>query len=201
MNTRNRTSSEYIGYGLYFYFSGLSLRKTSQRLSSCFIKRNHVSVWNWIQKYKPKKIFERKKKIEEFIIDETLIKIGSELIWLWVAIGLESKEILGIRISKERNMLLAEQFISSLVKIHGQHPVSTDGGTWYPQACRFLRLHHHIHSSYEKSIIERTIQYIKDRTECFDDYFPCRKKNCKLLHVWNWLNLFAGYTYILDYMF
>ena len=81
MNTRNRTSSEYIGYGLYFYFSGLSLRKTSERLSSCFIKRNHVSVWNWIQKYKPKKIFERKKKIEEFIIDETLIKIGSELIY------------------------------------------------------------------------------------------------------------------------
>ena len=42
------------------------------------------------QKYKPKKIFERKKKIEEFIIDETLIKIGSELIdmalgcyWTW----------------------------------------------------------------------------------------------------------------------
>ena len=121
MNTRNRTSSEHIGYGLYFYFSGLSLRKTSERLSSCFIKRNHVSIWNWIQKYKPKKIFERKKKIEEFIIDETLIKIGSELIWLWVAIGFESKEILGINISKERNMLLAERFISSLVGIHGQH--------------------------------------------------------------------------------
>src|SRR5215212_7668745 len=68
----------------------------------------------------------RKKKIEEFIIDETLIKIGSELIWLWVAIELESKEILGISISKERNMLLAERFISSLVGIHGQHPVSTD---------------------------------------------------------------------------
>jgi len=42
-------------------------------------------------------------------------------------------------------MLLAERFISSLVGIHGQHPVSTDGGTWYPQACRFLRLLHHIH--------------------------------------------------------
>jgi putative transposase len=66
---------------------------------------NHVSIWNWIQKYKPKKIFERKKKIEEFIIDVTLIKIGSELIWLWVAIELVSKEILGINsISKERNI-------------------------------------------------------------------------------------------------
>jgi hypothetical protein len=31
-------------------------------------------------KYRPKKIFERKKKIKEFIIDEKLIKIGSELI-------------------------------------------------------------------------------------------------------------------------
>ncbi|HEY6535406.1 MAG TPA: hypothetical protein VIY08_06360 [Candidatus Nitrosocosmicus sp.] len=29
---------------------------------------------------------------------------------------------------------------------------------WYPQACRFLNLLHHIHSSFEKSIIERTIQ-------------------------------------------
>ena len=40
----------------------------------------------------------RKKKIEEFIIiDETLIKISSELKWFWVvAIELESKEILGI---------------------------------------------------------------------------------------------------------
>ena len=42
----------------------------------------------------------------------------------WVAIDLESKEILGIGISKERNMLLSERFISSLVKIHGQHPFS-----------------------------------------------------------------------------
>jgi hypothetical protein len=30
----------------------------------------------------PKKMFERKKKIKEFIIDETLIKIGSELIYI-----------------------------------------------------------------------------------------------------------------------
>jgi hypothetical protein len=88
-------------------------------------------------------------------------------------------------------MLIAERFISSLVQIHGKHPVSTDGGTWYPQACRFLNVDHHIHSSLEKSLIERTMQYIKDRTESFDDYFPCKLKNCKLKHVQNWLNLFA----------
>ena len=61
-------------------------------------------------------------------------------------------------------MFVAERFLSDIVDKHGQHPVSTDGGTWDPQACRFLKLNHHIHSSYEKSIIERTMQYIKDRS-------------------------------------
>jgi putative transposase len=89
-------------------------------------------------------------------------------------------------------MLVAERFIiASLINKFGKCPVSTDGGTWYPQACQFLDVEHHIHSSFEKSIIiERTIQYIKDRTEGFDDYFPCGKKKCKLKHVINWFNLF-----------
>ncbi len=192
VNSRNRTPSEYIGYGLYFYFSGLSLRRTSERLA-CFVKRNHVSIWNWIQKYNPQKIASKKKKVDEFIIDETVIKVGSEVIWLWVAIEPKDKQILALSISKERNMFVAERFLSGLVRIHGRHPVSTDGGTWYPMACRFLKLKHHIHSPYEKSIIERTMQYIKDRTESFDDYFPCRVKNCKLKHVMNWLNLFVDH--------
>ncbi len=194
VSSRNRTPSMYIGYGLYFYFSGLSLRRTSQILSSHFIKRNHVSIWNWIQKHKPQRISSRKKEFEEFAVDETLLKIGSELAWLWwIAIEPANKEILSISISKERNMFVAKRFLSGLLEEHGEHPVSTDGGTWYPQACRFLRVEHHIHSSYEKSIIERTMQYIKDRTECFDDYFPCKKKKCKLKHVINWLNLFADF--------
>jgi len=90
-------------------------------------------------------------------------------------------------------MFVAERFISGLVNAYGKHPASTDGGTWYPQACRFLKLDHHIHSPLEKSLMERTMQYIKDRTESFDDYSPCKKKKCKLKHVIKWLNLFADF--------
>ncbi len=91
-------------------------------------------------------------------------------------------------------MFVVKRFLFSLLEEHGEHPVSTDGGVWYPQACRFLGVGHHIHSSYKKSIIiERTMQYVKDRTECFDDYFPRKKKKCKLKHVINWLNLFADF--------
>jgi putative transposase len=189
---RNKTPSEYVYYGLHLYFSGLSLRKVSERLS-IVVKRNHVTIWNWIQKFQPKKIISKSKSISEFIVDETLFKVGSDYVWLWVAIEPTNRQILSLSISKERNMFVAERFIADLVKDHGKHAVSTDGGTWYPQACMFLKLKHHIHSTLEKSLIERTMQYIKDRTENFDDYFPCRIKNCKLKHVRNWLRLFVDY--------
>ena len=42
-------------------------------------------------------------------------------------------------------MFVAERFISDVIKNHGKHPVSTDGGTWYPQACQSIKLKHHIH--------------------------------------------------------
>ena len=133
--TRNRTPSKYIGYGLYLYFLGLSTRNVTKALSFLHIvKRSHVSIWNWIQKYKPHKISAKRTKTSEFIVDETAIKAGSELIWLWVAIEPENRQILALSITKERNMFVAERFLSGLVKIHGNHPVSTDGGTWYPQA-------------------------------------------------------------------
>jgi len=89
-------------------------------------------------------------------------------------------------------MFVAEDFIRSLVEKYGRHTVYTDGGTWYPQACNFLHLKHTLHSSLEKSLIERVMQYFKDRTESFDDYYPCTTKNnnCDLLHVYNWIKLF-----------
>ena len=147
-----------------------------------------------MQNYRPRRIISTKRRISEYVVDETLLKVGSEYTWLWVATEPKSREILALNVSKERNMFVAERFLSGLVKVHGKHPVSTDGGgTWYPQACRFLKLKHHIHSPYEKSIIGRTMQYIKDRTESFDDYFPCKLKNCKLKHVKNWLNLIVDY--------
>jgi len=89
-------------------------------------------------------------------------------------------------------MFVAERFLSRVLDKYGLHQVSSDGdGNWYPQACKFLKLNHHLHSSFGKSIIERTIQYIKDRTDNFDDYFPCKKNKCKLNHVKQWLKLFV----------
>ena len=58
-----------------------------------------------------------------------MIKVGSEYIWLWVAIEPENREILALNVSKKRNMFVAERVLSGLVRVYGKHPVSTDGGT------------------------------------------------------------------------
>jgi putative transposase len=71
---------------------------------------------------------------------------------------------------------VAERFLSRLLKEHGRYHVSTAGETWYLHACRLLRIKHHLLSPYEKSIIERKMQYIKDRTECFIDFLLLAKE-------------------------
>lgn len=58
---------------------------------------------------KSQKISMKRTQIAEYIIDETIIKVGSEYIWLWVAIEPKDKEILEITVSKERNICLLLQ--------------------------------------------------------------------------------------------
>jgi putative transposase len=84
-------------------------------------------IWYWIQEFDPKYVFPNKKKKSRitaaFIIDETQIQIGSNEAWLWVAIEPIRRTILGVYISRHRNMIVAESFLRSLVKLYGKHIV------------------------------------------------------------------------------
>ena len=133
----------------------MSLRNTSNALEPLKDQqRSHVSVWNLIQRFGSLQIYKRK-WVSAFIIDETVIQIGSQHFRLWICVEPIHNSVLGIYISKERKMFVA-MFIKSLVEKYGSHTVYTDGGTWwYPQACICLHLKHQIHSSLEKSLIER----------------------------------------------
>ena len=97
-NKRNRTPSEYIDYGLYLYFLGLSLRNVIKALSYMnIVKRSHVTIWNWIQKFHPKKkSLAERKEVSEYIVDETVLKAGSENIWLWIATEPENGQFLAL---------------------------------------------------------------------------------------------------------
>jgi putative transposase len=189
---RTKTSTVIVMYSLYLYFLGLSLRNTSKALIIFKDeKRSHVSVWNWIQRFSEYQIYKRK-RVSAFIIDETIIQIGNQHFWLWFCIEPIHSSVLGIYISEERNMLVAEKFLRSLVEKYGKHTVYTDGGTWYHEACNVIGLKHYLHSPFQKSLMERVNQYLKDRIESFDDYYPCMQIECNLLHVYNWIQFFVS---------
>src|SRR5919197_2475101 len=124
MFERNRTRPFLIRYALYLYFLGLSLRSTSKALEP-FVDRSYVAIWYWIQEFDPKHVYpnKRKTRITAFIIDETQIQIGYNEAWLWVAVEPIHRQILGVYISRHRNMLVTELFLKSLIKLYGKHTV------------------------------------------------------------------------------
>ncbi len=77
-------------------------------------RRSHVSVWKWVQHYKPERISFKRRKISKFIIDETQIKVGQDYFWIRVAIESIDKVILRTYISLERSILIAEEFLHSI---------------------------------------------------------------------------------------
>ena len=60
------------------------------------------------------------------------------------------------------------------------------------EECNVLRLKHYLHSSFEKSLMERVNQYFNDRTKGFHDYSPCMQNDCNLFHVYHWIQFFVS---------
>lgn len=74
-------------YALYLYFLGLSFRSTAKALDPFIQQRSHVAVWDWVQqRFKPSNLYFKQTQVTAFIIDETMLQIGSDQAWLWVAV-------------------------------------------------------------------------------------------------------------------
>ena len=100
---------KYNMYSLYLYFLGLSLRNTSKALDIFDDeKRSHIAIWNWIQRFGSCQIYNKRKRVSSFIIDETIIQIGNNNnhYRLWICIELVHKSVLGIYISHKKETCL-----------------------------------------------------------------------------------------------
>jgi len=62
---------------------------------------------------------------------------------------------------------------------YGRKPIWTDEGVWYPEACRMLRLEHHVYPVQWKNLMERINRPLKDKLENFDDLFQCLKEGVR----------------------
>lgn len=105
-------------------------------------------------------------KVMEFIIYKTMLKVSNECVWLCVAIEPIDKIIPRIHMSVKRSMIVLNylfmNYQQSMVKRSNLYPLIEALGI--RRLCKFLKLEHHLHSTFEKGIIEKTVQYVKDRT-------------------------------------
>ena len=86
--SRTRTSPAIVSYGLYLYFSSRSFRLAAKCLSSYILKRSHVAIWKWVQKYSDcadRFLRTDKRLVRVIFVDETLLQIDGKDHWLWVA--------------------------------------------------------------------------------------------------------------------
>ncbi|MFP3296970.1 MAG: DDE-type integrase/transposase/recombinase [Vulcanisaeta sp.] len=162
----------------------MSLRRASHVLEP-IIKSSHVAIWKWIQKYSFVFDFDvDKHDVNSIFVDETEINVGGKKAWLWVAYEPQLKAFLSFYISWLQNSLDAYYFIRRLVKKYG-------GKTIYTELFGTLMhagVDHVVYEQSLKNLMERMNEHIKDRTEAFDDLFPCRKP--KFEHVKNWFKAF-----------
>src|SRR5918996_2972177 len=92
--------------------------------------------------------------------------------WLWIAYEPNQNKCLMLHLSRERTIFVCYQFFRQL---RNRKIIYTDGARRYNYACKWLRLKHHVYDTGLKNMMERFVQQIKYRTECFDGYFPCRR--------------------------
>jgi putative transposase len=58
---------------------------------------------------------------------------------LWIAIEFKIKGPSNKNIQRVKYVFVVERLLSNVMEAYGGQPVSTDGGTWYPQSCPFLK--------------------------------------------------------------
>ena len=140
---RERTPLLVMAYGVYLYYCSRSLRLASRCLDP-IVHRSHVSIWNWVQRFGPlaKKFCTDRRRVREIFIDETLIRFRGREYWLWIAYEPRLDRVLMMHLSVERTILVCYFFLKRVRRRYGLKPIATDGGAWYPEACRWLRLEH-----------------------------------------------------------
>ena len=136
---RTRTYPAVVSYGLYLYYISRSFRLAAKCLSSFIVKRSHVTIWKWIQRYVflADRFRIDRHKIRQIFVDETLVKIDGLEYWLWIAY--EPNECLFDDASIEGKDNFCMLSVLQAVRYkYGMKPIFIDGAHWYNTACRLL---------------------------------------------------------------
>jgi putative transposase len=157
---RERTSLPLMLYGVYVYLCSNSLRRAS-RILEPMMERSHEAIRQWVQRLAPvcDGFDVDRRLVSSIFVDETMIKVKGRQAWLWVAFEPGLRAFLAFRVSYHPQSIPdAYLFLKELRSRYGRKPIWTDGGAWYPEACRWARLEHRVYGQELKNLVERMNQ-------------------------------------------
>ena len=85
----------------------------------CFgVDRSHQAIWQWVHRYADSVPDPPSAAPSRIAVDETAVQVGTEWYWLYAAIDLDSKLLLGVRLSQRRGSSPAAAFLAALKAQH-----------------------------------------------------------------------------------
>jgi putative transposase len=122
-----RIPTKQIASSLNLYYDGSSVRAIGRHLHQ---ENGHTpstaSIYEWVQKYSQyltDSIKDYHPNVgNEWIADETVLKIGGQQVWLWDIIDTRSRFLLASRLSTSRTTRDAQILIDRAIKTAGKEP-------------------------------------------------------------------------------
>lgn len=97
------TPSALRALGVRLHSMGLSLRETAAVLEVFGVQRSHQAVWQWVHQFADSVPDPPSASPTRVAVDETAVQVGTEWYWLYAAIDLDSKLLLGVHLSPRRS--------------------------------------------------------------------------------------------------
>ena len=136
-----RFTTATIGEAMGLFYDGLSLADISRHLASTDgVYVDPATVWRWIIRYSrgaARLLNEVKVKTSwRWVIDETMIKVAGQNVWLWDIIEAKSRFLLATHLTTRRDMRSA---VAVLAEANGRTTgtpsyIISDGMRAYPDA-------------------------------------------------------------------
>jgi putative transposase len=168
--------------------TGLSLRETAAALECLGVVRSHQAIFQWVHRVAEEAPDPPTASPSRVAVDETAVSIGDEQYWLYAALDIDSKLLLGVRVSRGRGTRPARAFLTEL---KAQHDLSETeflvDGMGYLTALAQTDLGGHL-DYVMRNLIEKWFQTLTMRVDRFHNTWMGRRASAQ-----RWLTAFAYY--------
>ncbi|MFC7082207.1 IS6 family transposase [Halorussus caseinilyticus] len=185
---RERTATPVRAFAVRLHAAGLSLRETTAVLELLGVSRSHGAVWQWTHRVADSVDDPPAASPRRVAVDETVVKVNGEWLWLYTAIDLNSKLLLHIDLFERRGTDPAVQFLDALTQKHDcSQTVFLTDDFGYRTALSRLALAGQLNYT-DRNQIEKWFQTLKMRIDRFHTSWVGSRQS-----AYEWLVQFSHY--------